>query len=146
MRSIGLNNYIQYRMYFSQKKDQLSKRQMQSLIDRLEGLRELVDQQSEIENLDDLILDIEDRMEAPIPKRPRGNEPLKTTNVKVCELKIVIPNWNEGDISKKVEREILRLALQQTNGNKTQAARLLGVTYVTVKNRIKQFDLQATEE
>jgi len=40
-----------------------------------------------------------------------------------------------------LEKSALIRALRQTNGNQTQAARLLGINRVTVWNRMRKYDL-----
>ena len=45
------------------------------------------------------------------------------------------------DFSESPEKEALIIALQQTNGNQTQAARLLGINRVTVWNRMKKYGI-----
>jgi transcriptional regulator of acetoin/glycerol metabolism len=41
----------------------------------------------------------------------------------------------------ELQRSQLISALRQTNGNRTEAARLLGVTRVTVWNRMKRYGI-----
>ena len=43
--------------------------------------------------------------------------------------------------SDSTEKEALIEALQQTNGNQTQAARILGINRVTVWNRMKKYGI-----
>ena len=49
-----------------------------------------------------------------------------------------------GPDRKETQRRQLISALQQTGGNRTEAARILGVTRVTVWNRMKRFGIQLT--
>jgi transcriptional regulator of acetoin/glycerol metabolism len=45
------------------------------------------------------------------------------------------------DSGENAEKEALIEALRQTNGNQTQAARLLGINRVTVWNRMKKYGI-----
>jgi two-component system, NtrC family, response regulator AtoC len=48
----------------------------------------------------------------------------------------------EGISLDDVERELIEIALRQAAGNRTQAARLLGISRDTLRYRIKKFDLR----
>ena len=41
----------------------------------------------------------------------------------------------------RVEREMLERTLNQCNGNRTQAAKVLGISRKTIQNKIKEFGL-----
>jgi transcriptional regulator with PAS, ATPase and Fis domain len=41
-----------------------------------------------------------------------------------------------------VEKDLIRQALEKARGNKTQAAKLLGVTYDSLRYQIKKFGLE----
>ena len=45
----------------------------------------------------------------------------------------------------EAERQTIRLALQATRGNKSQAARLLQVDYKTLHLKMKRYDIEARE-
>jgi two-component system, NtrC family, response regulator AtoC len=45
-----------------------------------------------------------------------------------------------GDAARKAEEEMILRALSQTQGNKTQAAKLLGVSYKTLLNKVKEYE------
>lgn len=47
----------------------------------------------------------------------------------------------QGISLEDVERELIEIALKQAGGNRTQAARLLGISRDTLRYRIKKFDL-----
>ena len=47
----------------------------------------------------------------------------------------------EGTSLEGIERELIEIALRQSAGNQTQAARLLGISRDTLRYRIKKFDL-----
>ncbi len=51
---------------------------------------------------------------------------------------LAVPQFNNETSSQKKE---LILALRQSNGNQSQAARILGVNCVTVWNRIKKYKI-----
>ena len=44
----------------------------------------------------------------------------------------------------ETQRRQLISALQQSGGNRTEAARILGITRVTVWNRMKRYGIQLT--
>ncbi len=48
-----------------------------------------------------------------------------------------------GRAAAEAERQAIRLALQATRGNKSEAARLLRVDYKTLYLKIKQYDISA---
>jgi hypothetical protein len=48
-----------------------------------------------------------------------------------------------GRAAAEAERQAIRLALQATRGNKSEAARLLRVDYKTLHLKIKQYDIAA---
>ena len=50
-----------------------------------------------------------------------------------------------GRAAAEAERQAIRLALQATGGNKSQAARLLRVDYKTLHVKIKQFGISAAQ-
>jgi DNA-binding NtrC family response regulator len=52
---------------------------------------------------------------------------------------IVLPE--EGISLEEVERELMRLALERTNGNMTKSAKLLKVSYDTFRYQAKKYDL-----
>ncbi len=54
------------------------------------------------------------------------------------------PDARPGASRDEAQRQQLITALQQTGGNRTEAARLLGVTRVTVWNRMKRFGIRLT--
>ena len=45
----------------------------------------------------------------------------------------------------EAERQAIRLALQATNGNKSEAARLLRVDYKTLHLKMKRYGIEARE-
>ena len=47
----------------------------------------------------------------------------------------------EGTSLDGIEKELIEVALRQSAGNQTQAARLLGISRDTLRYRIKKFDL-----
>ena len=47
----------------------------------------------------------------------------------------------EGTSLEAVERELIEMALKQSGGNQTRAARLLGISRDTLRYRIKKFEL-----
>lgn len=49
----------------------------------------------------------------------------------------------EGVVLDDVERDLLRQALERTTGNRTRAARLLGITRNQLRYRIRKFGLDA---
>ena len=46
--------------------------------------------------------------------------------------------------SEKAEREIIAKTLERTRGNKTVAAKLLGVSYKTLLNKVKEYELEVS--
>jgi two-component system nitrogen regulation response regulator GlnG len=54
--------------------------------------------------------------------------------------------WARADKTLKiipaVERELIINALKETNGNQVQAAKLLGITRATLRNRIEKFEIK----
>ena len=50
-----------------------------------------------------------------------------------------------GRAAAEAERQAIRLALQATHGNKSEAARLLRVDYKTLYLKIKRFGIDAGE-
>ena len=50
-----------------------------------------------------------------------------------------------GRAAAEAERQAIRLALQATRGNKSEAARLLRVDYKTLHLKIKQFGISAEQ-
>ena len=50
-----------------------------------------------------------------------------------------------GRAAAEAERQAIRLALQATRGNKSEAARLLRVDYKTLHVKIKQFGISAAQ-
>ena len=46
----------------------------------------------------------------------------------------------------RVECDVISGALRRTGGNKAQAARLLGVDYKTIHNKVRQYGLSAVEK
>ncbi len=46
-----------------------------------------------------------------------------------------------GTTLKAMERQLIQLTLQQTEGNRTKAAELLGITRQTLQNKIKEYEL-----
>ena len=50
-----------------------------------------------------------------------------------------------GRAAAEAERQAIRLALQATRGNKSEAARLLRVDYKTLHVKIKQFGISAEQ-
>ena len=55
-----------------------------------------------------------------------------------AEENIVLPL---GGSMETAEREIFRRTLEHTGGNKTRAARILGVSLKTMHNKVKKFEL-----
>ncbi|BBO81774.1 hypothetical protein DSCO28_23400 [Desulfosarcina ovata subsp. sediminis] len=55
---------------------------------------------------------------------------------------ISAPRHEPGQSREETQRQQLITALQQTGGNRTAAAKILGVTRVTVWNRMKRFGIQ----
>jgi two-component system response regulator HydG len=49
--------------------------------------------------------------------------------------------WPAGVPLKDVERETIRNTLRHTGGNRTQAAKILGITRKTLQNKIRDYDL-----
>ncbi|MGA1191055.1 MAG: helix-turn-helix domain-containing protein, partial [Bdellovibrionota bacterium] len=44
--------------------------------------------------------------------------------------------------TRRAEVELIEKALQQTSGNKTQAAKVLGVSYKTLLNKVRDYELE----
>ena len=44
-----------------------------------------------------------------------------------------------------IEREMTRHAMQRTNGNQVQAAKLLGITRATLRKRLERFEISTGE-
>ena len=61
--------------------------------------------------------------------------------------KEVRPSLKEiaGGAAAEAERQAIRLALQATRGNKSEAARLLRVDYKTLHLKTKRYDIKAEE-
>jgi len=49
-----------------------------------------------------------------------------------------------GVVLDEVEKNLLRQALERTNGNRTRAARLLGINRDRIRYRIRKFELDQT--
>jgi two-component system nitrogen regulation response regulator GlnG len=64
----------------------------------------------------------------------------------VAGLAAALFNWARLKPSAKVlpavERELVICALEETNGNQVQAAKLLGITRATLRKRIEKFGIQ----
>ena len=61
--------------------------------------------------------------------------------------KEVRPSLKEiaGGAAAEAERQAIRLALQATRGNKSEAARLLRVDYKTLHLKMKHYGIEAAE-
>ncbi|MDQ1318053.1 MAG: two-component system, NtrC family, response regulator HydG [Candidatus Poribacteria bacterium] len=50
----------------------------------------------------------------------------------------VKPGWS----IKEVEKDLVIKTLEQTNGNRTKAAEILGITRKTLQNKLKEYELE----
>lgn len=53
--------------------------------------------------------------------------------------RIILPE--EGISLEELEKDLIRQALERTKANQTKAAKLLGISYDTLRYQIKKFDL-----
>ncbi len=92
----------------------------------------------ELRNLVERIVVLESAGEIRPEQLPEGLREQKETKKPVeASGPVVLP---EGGIAlEEVERELIRQALERTQNNKTQAARLLGITYDTLRYQVKKF-------
>jgi len=51
-------------------------------------------------------------------------------------------NGSLGEVLKKVRREMMENAVKKTGGNRTKAARLLGITREALSRRLKEFQIE----
>jgi DNA-binding NtrC family response regulator len=72
-----------------------------------------------------------------LPKEVLGPAPRSTSSAGAL---ISIPD--EGLSLQEVEKSLIVQALEKTGGNKTRAAKLLGVTYDTLRYQVKKFGLE----
>jgi DNA-binding NtrC family response regulator len=57
-------------------------------------------------------------------------------------LELITPENKAGTSLRDMERELIRSTLQQTDGNKSQTAIILGIARQTLQNKIKEYDLK----
>jgi two-component system response regulator AtoC len=95
------------------------------------------------------VLDVEDLALAPSIPRPPSLKGMKTP-AGVVEAAVVGDDDDDGPvvvlpdkgvILEEVERSLVEQALERTGGNKSQAARLLGLTRATLRYRIEKLGL-----
>jgi DNA-binding NtrC family response regulator len=98
---------------------------------------------------EDDVLDVEDLALAPSIPRPPSLKGMKTP-AGVVEAAVVGDDDDDGPvvvlpdkgvILEEVERSLVEQALERTGGNKSQAARLLGLTRATLRYRIEKHGL-----
>lgn len=56
----------------------------------------------------------------------------------------ILRNWGKGlhaNLLEKVEKVLIQIALDKTKGNQVQAARLLGISRNTLRNRVERYNL-----
>ncbi len=53
----------------------------------------------------------------------------------------ILKNKNQSDVWSEVERILIKRALEKTGGNQVQAARLLGISRNTLRNRTEKYGL-----
>jgi len=52
-----------------------------------------------------------------------------------------LPEWKPGLSLDEMERQLFRMTLDATGGNRARAAELLGVSLRTVRNKVREFGL-----
>ena len=55
---------------------------------------------------------------------------------------LISPEIQAGTSLRDMERELIRATLEQTNGNKSQTANILGIARQTLQNKMKEYDLK----
>ena len=76
----------------------------------------------------------------PAPKRARVTP--KVANTEVAIQNTVGPGEKLGDALEDIERDAIVRALEQTRYNKTKAAQLLGMTFRSLRYRIKKLGIE----
>lgn len=146
-RDIGVENYIQFRMLFQQRSDTMTIEQLEKLLSRVKHIRKLVTAVSEIDSIDDLIDDIETKLDGkPITKKPERNKYDNTLSRKIDQIQerdynFVTIDWSKDNLFEHVEMTTLKIAIKRYRGNCMAIARKLGWSDRTVRNKIIQYDL-----
>ena len=77
-----------------------------------------------------------------LPQEVIGDEPLDAPHLKLVEEsgkgKVILPI---GSSMEEAERRLITSTLEHTGGNKTRAAKILGVSLKTMHNKVKKFGL-----
>jgi two-component system response regulator HydG len=55
---------------------------------------------------------------------------------------LISPEIQAGTSLRDMERELIRATLEQTNGNKSQTANIIGIARQTLQNKMKEYDLK----
>jgi DNA-binding NtrC family response regulator len=95
--------------------------------------------------LDDIDLDLPTSVpptEAPTPTALTSSS--SSTTTPSTSSSFVLPEG--GIMLEAVERDFVRQALERAAGNKSQAARLLGLTRATLRYRLDKYDLDRSPE
>ena len=94
---------------------------------------------------DDSLLGIADRFNSRVSDIRNWNNIPYTTTIRVGQkLKIYVPKENQDyftsiDKTSKIEEKAILVTLESANGNKSEAARRLGITRKTLLKKLKQY-------
>jgi len=92
--------------------------------------------------LDDIDLDLPTSV--PPTEAPTPTAPMSSSSPSSTSSSFVLPEG--GIMLEAVERDLVRQALERAAGNKSQAARLLGLTRATLRYRLDKYDLDRSPE
>lgn len=155
-----MNTYIQLRMFFQSRRNELTIRELRKIIKDTEEVKKLQVFRKEVEDCEDLILDVRVFIENLIQKKKverefeakRDEQRLKFLEGKTIRqieelkqnpvsniLELKEDDFKVGDLWRKVEKDLYRRTLVYFKGNRTQTSNALGVSIRTLRNRINDW-------
>jgi DNA-binding NtrC family response regulator len=139
-----IRNYIEARGIFQERGAFLKKAELEIISERLEALRKETVFLHEKEEIDDLLEDIEIKLDEISALEVKGL-PSKAVEIKSGPLMVLRPSYDvmisvldysSLNLMGEAEKELYRIVLIKNKGHRTRAARDLGVSIRTLRNKI----------